>query len=69
LSQLRDEFIDWQMNKVGEAFVSDDQFFMERYGTFLSPFCKDLIRELLETDRRLAALEERDDDDTCECGE
>ena len=67
MSKLRDDFIRWQMHKVGTPFVADEEFFRERYGTFLSPFCKDLFRELLETDERLARLEDKgcepDDED------
>lgn len=59
MSKLTDDFIEWQMHKVGKAFVDDDEFFKARYHTLLSPYCKDLFRELLETDARLAALEAR----------
>lgn len=57
MSKLRDEFIDWQADKVGTPFVQDEEFFLNRYGALLSPFCKDLFREILETDLRLAKLE------------
>jgi hypothetical protein len=59
VSKLRDDFIEWQMNKVGTAFVEDEIFFRDRYGTHITPLTKDLFRELLETDARLAILEAR----------
>ena len=62
MSKLRDDFIEWQMNKLGMAFVEDETFFRERYGSFITPLCKDLFKELLEVDNRLAKLESR----TCE---
>lgn len=63
MSKLRNEFIQWQMDKVGTAFVADEEFFRDKYGTFITPFCKDLFRELLETDARLQRLESMDDDE------
>lgn len=57
MSKLRDEFIQWQMDKVGTAFVEDETFFRQRYGTLITPLCKDLFKELMEIDARLCKLE------------
>lgn len=65
MAHLRDEFIDWQMEKVGTAFVNDEEFFKEHYGVLITPFCKDLFSELLELDARMAKIE-ADAERTCQ---
>jgi hypothetical protein len=53
------------MEKVGTAFVNDEEFFKEHYGVLITPFCKDLFSELLELDARMAKIE-ADAERTCQ---
>ena len=59
MSRIRSEFLEWQKEKLGTAFIDDEQFFLRKYGTHITPLCKDLFKELLEIDARLAVLEKR----------
>ena len=59
MSRIRSEFLEWQKEKLGTAFIDDEVFFLRKYGTHITPLCKDLFKELLEIDARLAVLEAR----------
>ena len=59
MSRIRSEFLEWQKEKLGTAFIEDEQFFLRKYGTHITPLCKDLFKELLEIDARLARIESR----------
>jgi len=64
VAHLKDKFIEWQMEKVGTAFVQDEEFFKEHYGVLITPFCKDLFSELLELNERMCQIE-ADAERTC----
>lgn len=60
---MNNEFLKWKAEHLLKPFSDDNVFFREKYGMELSPFCRDLFRELLSIDARLAMLENRDDDE------
>lgn len=57
---LRDDYLDWKVDTLHEPFVDDGAFFRDRYGTMLSPFCKDIFRELMDIQQRLDLIERKE---------
>lgn len=60
---MNNQFLKWKANRLLKPFSDDNEYFRENYGVELNSFCKDLFKELLELDARLAVLENRADED------